>query len=157
LREQVQKAENAAAEYRQEYGLFQGTNATVNAQQLTELNTQLTEAQTAKAEAESRLSELTALKGKTGAATINESLPEVLSSPVIQALRTQQAEAERKMAELSASYGPRHPKVVDTRAAIDDIRAKIQAETNRIIEGLRHQVANADARFKSLQANFDRA
>src|SRR5262249_8844212 len=87
----------------------------------------------------------------------NDSLPDVLNSPVIQALRTQQAEAERRVAELGASYGPKHPRMIDARAAIEDVRAKIQAETNRIIEGLRHQAANADARYKALQGNFDRA
>jgi polysaccharide biosynthesis transport protein len=154
LRAQVGKSETAVAEYRQKYGLYQGASASVTSQQLTELNTQLTEAQTAKAEAESRLREIATLKAKGGN---NESLPDVLNSPVVQALRAQQADAERKMAELSASYGPRHPKIIDARAAIEDVRAKIQAETNRIIDGLRHQAGNADARYQALQANFDKA
>ena len=154
LRTQVEKSEMAVADYRQKYGLFQGTNASVTSQQLTELNTQLTEAQTAKAEADSQLSEIAALKG---AGSGDDSLPEVLKSPVIQALRAQQAQAESKLAELSSTYGPKHPKILDAKAAIKDIRSKINTEIGRIVGGLRHQAANADARYKALQQNFERA
>ena len=154
LREQAEKSDRAVAEYRRKTGLYQGTNASVTSQQLTDLNTRLTDAQTAKAEADSRLSEATALK-KNG--TTGDSLPDVLGSPLIQQLRAQQAEAERNVAQLSATYGPNHPKLIDARAAVADIRAKLQAETNRIIDGLRHQAATAEARYAALQKDFDTA
>jgi succinoglycan biosynthesis transport protein ExoP len=154
LRAQVEKSDRAVAEYRQKYGLYQGTNASVTSEQLTALNTQLIDAQTAKAEADSRLSEAMALKNRGLA---GDSLPDVLNSPVIQQLRAQQAEAERNLAQLSATYGPKHPKIVDARAAMEDIRAKIEAEIGRIVDGLRHQAATAGARYAALQKNFDSA
>ena len=154
LRGQVEKSDRAVAEYRQKFGLYQGTNASVTSEQLTGLNTQLIDAQTAKAEADSRLSEAMALKNR---GLGGDSLPDVLNSPVIQQLRAQQAEAERNLAQLSATYGPKHPKIVDTRAAMEDVRAKIQAEIGRIVDGLRHQAATAEARYAALQKNFDSA
>jgi capsular exopolysaccharide synthesis family protein len=152
LRQQVEKSQRAVAEYRKKYGLYQGTSASVTSQQLTELNTQLIDAQTAKAEADSRLSEAVALKkrGVTG-----DSLPDVLSSPVIQALKAQQAEAAQTLAQLSSNYGPRHPKVLNARAAMNDINAKLSAEVSRVIDSLRHAAATADARYDALQRNFD--
>ncbi|HYM01652.1 MAG TPA: polysaccharide biosynthesis tyrosine autokinase [Stellaceae bacterium] len=153
LREQVNKSDRAVAEYRKKYGLYQGTNASVTSQQLTELNTRLTEAQTAKAEAESRLNEAETLK-KRGAS--GDALPDVLNSPVIQQLRAQQAEAERNLAELSSNLGPRHPKIITARAAVADLSAKIRGEIGRDIDGLRHQARTAEARYEALQKNFDR-
>ncbi len=154
LRDQAEKSDRAVAEYRRKNGLYQGTNASVTSQQLTELNTRLTDAQTAKAEADSRLNEAMALKS-SGAD--GDSLPDVLGSPTIQQLRGQQAEAERNVANLSATYGPNHPRLIDARAEVADIRAKIQAEIARIIGGLRHQAATADARYAALQKDFDTA
>ena len=154
LRAQVENSDRAVAEYRKKYGLYQGTNASVTSEQLTALNTQLIDAQTAKAEADSRLSEAMALKTR---GLGGDSLPDVLSSPVIQQLRAQQAEAERNLAQLAATYGPKHPKIIDARAAMEDLRAKIQAEIARIVDGLRHQAATADARYAALEKNFESA
>jgi polysaccharide biosynthesis transport protein len=153
LRQQVNSSERAVAEYRKKYGLYQGASASVMSQQLTELNTQLIEAQTNKAEADSRLREALALRSQ---ATSDDALPEVLSSPVIQQLREQQAEVERNLAELSASLGPRHPKIINLRAAKADIAAKISAEVARVVAGLRHQARTAEARYQALAGNFER-
>ena len=65
----------------------------VTTQQLTELNTQLLAAQTAKAEADSRLREAQEMR-KGG--LNSESVPEVLNSPLITALKQQQSDAERR-------------------------------------------------------------
>ena len=153
LRQQVDKSQRAVADYRRQFGLYQGTSASVTSQQLTELNTQLIDAQTAKAEADSRLNEAIALR-KGGVA--GDSLPDVLNSPVIQALKAQQATAEQNLAQLSSNYGPRHPKIIDARAAISDINGKIGAEVGRVIDSLRHAAATADARYEALQRNFDK-
>lgn len=152
MREQVEDSDRAVADYRRKYGLYQGTSASVTSEQLTQLNAQLIDAQTAKAEADSRLSEAVALKkqGVTG-----ESLPDVLSSPVIQSLKAQQAVAAQNLAQLAATLGPRHPKIIDARAALADINAKLQGEIGRVIESLRHQADTADARYAALKRNFD--
>lgn len=153
LQRQVDESERAVANYRKKYGLYQGTNSSVTSQQLTQLNQQLIDAQTAKAEADSRLSEALELRRH---GLMEDSLPDVLNSPLIQALREQQAAAERRLAQLSANYGPRHPKILDARAAIADIRAKIKVEVQRIIDGLRNQARAANARYAAVEHNFDR-
>ena len=153
LRQQVEKADQAVEDYRRQNGLYKGTNVGVTTQQLTELNTQLIVAQTAKAEADARLGEAQSLR-RTGVA--GESVPEVLNSPVIQSLKQQQVEAERRLADLTASLGPRHPRVLSARAEISGIRRKLQQEVGRIIESLRHEAQTADARYQALRQNFDR-
>lgn len=153
LRQQVEKADQAVEEYRRQNGLYKGANVGVTTQQLTELNTQLIVAQTAKAEAEARLNEAQSLK-KTGIA--GESVPEVLNSPVIQSFKQQQVEAERRLADLSSSFGPQHPRILSARAEIAGIRGRLRQEMDHIIDGLRHEARTADARYQALRQNFDR-
>jgi succinoglycan biosynthesis transport protein ExoP len=153
LRQQVEKADEAVEEYRRQNGLYKATNASVTTQQLTELNTQLIVAQTAKAEADARLGEAQALKkaGMTG-----ESVPEVLSSPVIHSLKQQQVETERRLADLSGSFGPQHPRIVSVRAEVAGIRSKLKQEVDNIVAGLRHEARTSDARYQALRQSFDR-
>lgn len=153
LREQTEKSDRAVEEYRRANNLFQGASASVTAQQMTELNTQLIVAQTAKAEADSRLGEAQALR-RTG--VDNQSVPQVLQSPLIQQLKAQQSEADRRLADLSGSLGPQHPRVISAKAEISEVRAKINAEVARIIESLRHEARTANARYETLRKNFDR-
>jgi capsular exopolysaccharide synthesis family protein len=125
----------------------------VTAQQLSELNSQLLAAQTAKAEAESRLKEAQALGA--GAVSSSESVPEVLKSPLVTGLKEQLAQSERKAAELSASYGARHPLLMNARAEAGNIRARVNAEVGKIIDGLAREARTANARYEALAANFE--
>lgn len=153
LREQVEKSDQAVEAYRRQHNLFQGASAGVSAQQLTELNTQLIVAQTAKAEADSKLGEA---QGLRRAGVDSQSVPQVLQSPLIQQLKALQAEADRRLADLSGSLGPQHPRVVSAKAEIADIRGKVNAEVGRIIDSLRHESRTASARYEALRQNFDR-
>lgn len=153
LREQVEKTDRAVEEYRRANNLYQGSSASVTAQQMTELNTQLIIAQTAKAESDSRLGEAQALR-RTG--VDSQSVPQVLQSPLVQQLKAQQSEADRRLADLSSSLGPQHPRVISAKAEISEIRAKVNAEVGRIIESLRHEARTTNARYETLRKNFDR-
>jgi succinoglycan biosynthesis transport protein ExoP len=153
LRQQVEKSDQAVEEYRRAHGLYRGSNNSgVTSQQLTELNTQLILAQTAKAEADSRLREAEVIR-KSG--SIGESAPDVLRSPLIMALKQQQAETERRMADMSQNFGEQHPKMASARAEIGDTRRKIGTEVSRIIEGLRHEANASGARYGALKGNFE--
>src|SRR5262249_19346327 len=122
LRDQVEKSEKAVADYRRDNNLYDVQSTTLSAQELSQVNTQLITAQTAKAEADAKLQE--AIAAKNGSAAV----PEVLSSPLIQALKEQQAQADKNVAQLSAIYGPRHPKMLDAAAQAGDLRRKIGME-----------------------------
>ena len=152
LRQQVNVSEQKAEDYRRRNGLYQATNAGVTTQQLTELNTQLMLAQTAKAEADARLREV---RSARAGGDDYESAPAVIESPLIQALKQQQAEAERHLAELSGTYGEQHPSVVEARAKITDAKRKIRVEVSRIIEGLQHEASTANARYEAMRHSFE--
>jgi capsular exopolysaccharide synthesis family protein len=151
LRQQVEKSEQAVEDYRRQNGLYKGESAGVTSQQMTELNTQMILAQTARAEADARLGEAQAMR-KTGAES--DSVPDVLKSSLIAALKEQQATTERKLSDLSGSYGPEHPKILATKAELADITKKINLEISRVVEGLRHEASTAGARYEALRQNF---
>ncbi|MBS0220307.1 MAG: polysaccharide biosynthesis tyrosine autokinase [Proteobacteria bacterium] len=153
LREQVRKSDQAVEDYRRTHGLYKSSTSNVTAQQLTELNSQLIAAQTAKAEADSRLAEAQALS-KSGLG--NESVPEVLKSPLIATLKQQEADAERRMAEMSAMYGPRYPAMINARAEVANARAKIAAEIAKTVDGLAREARTADARYEAVRQDFER-
>ena len=153
LRDQVTKSDQAVEDYRRSHDLYKsGAGNGVTAQQLNELNTQLTAAQTAKAEAELRLNEAQELrKGSLN----KESVPEVLRSPLIAALKEQLATSERKTAELSAAYGARHPALLNARAETANIQGRVSAEVAKIVDGLARELRTANARYEALAKNFE--
>jgi capsular exopolysaccharide synthesis family protein len=151
LRKQVEKSESAVEAYKREAGLIQGKNVSLTAQQASELNAQLIMAQGARAEAEARLRQVTSLLDSARSA---DSAAEVLASPLIQNLRQQEATIERRIAELSNEYGDKHPRMISARAEMNDLRAKISAEVDKIVQNLRNEVSVARAREASLRSSL---
>ncbi|WP_044561127.1 polysaccharide biosynthesis tyrosine autokinase [Azospirillum sp. B4] len=155
LRKQVDDSERAIEDYRKQYGLYDQQNGTgIMGQRLTELNTQLIAAQSAKADADAHLGDAQALmrQGVTG-----DSVPEVLNNPLIQSLKSQQAQAEQRLAQLSATYGDKHPQVTDAKAQIADAQRKIRAEMQGIITGLQNVARTANARYQAVLRDFNEA
>ena len=152
LREQVEQSESAVEDFRRQAGLIEGEHMSLTAQQISELNTQLILARGARAEAEARLRQVTALLESSDSV---DSVAEVLSSPLIQSLREQEAEVDRRIAELSNEYGDKHPRMINVRAEMADLRSKITGEVNKIVQNLRNEVSVARAREASLKASLD--
>src|SRR5215217_2943905 len=149
LREAVRKSDQAVEDYRRKHDLYKSAGSTssggVTTQQLTELNSQLLAAQTAKAEADSRLKEAREMR-KGG--LNSESVPEVLNSPLIMALKQQLSDAERRAAQLQATYGAQHPQMLNVRSEVGNIQGRVGAEISKIVEGLSREARTADARYQ---------
>lgn len=152
LREQVKKSDQAVEDYRRRNDLYKSTTSSVTTQQLSELNSQLVAAQTAKAQADAKLAEAQALRGE---GLGQESIPDVLQSSLINALKQQLADSERRAAELSAAHGERHPMMRKARAEVANIQGRLNAEVGKIVEGLGREARTAEARYETLAKNFD--
>ncbi len=163
LREEVQVSENAVEKFRNDNGLLQAQNPTVPGtegmtlamQQMSQISADAITAHTKFLEAQSRLAELQrsgATRGGSAAvnAVQNDSILEVLQSPTIQNLRAQEADAERRAADLGGQFGDKYPRVISARAEVAEIRARIQAEVNRVIDALRNEVSTQQAREQDL-------
>lgn len=153
LREQVAAAEQAVEAFRNSAQLLQTGGGTLTAQQIAELNGQLVLARATGAEARVRLQQLSELiNSPDGVATASE----VLDSTIIQRLKEQQAEVERRVAELSAEFGPSHPRMVQLNAEANDVALRIDSEVNKVVRNLSNEVAIATAREELLETELGR-
>jgi chain length determinant protein EpsF len=94
---------------------------------LAELSTQLVAIQTQRQESQSR---------QRQAVGDNEFLPEVLQSPQIAALKDSLTTATAKQTEVAGRLGKNHPDYQAAQAEVASLRARIAAETNKIVASL---------------------
>ena len=154
LRNNVREAEQAAQRYREKNQLIRSSaNGTVAEQQLAQINSQLVDARTDLARAEARRDQAIATELSGGA---NSALLEVLQSSLIQRLKEQQSEVQRKRAELATRYGPKHPKMINITAELSNIANKIETEIERIVAGVKGEAEIAAIRVKSLESNLQK-
>ena len=153
LREEVEAAETAVEEFRKTHGLIQGgRDATLTSEQVSTLSTEYILERTRLAEAEARLRQVERLMTSDGNI---ETAAEVLASPLIRDLRGEEARAEREVAQLSEQFGKKHPRMINAMAQLRDLRAKIGIEVDKIVQGLRNEVAVARARTATIRNSLD--
>jgi len=154
LRENVRSAEQAAQAFREENQLIQTrSSGTVVDQQLAQINSQLIDARTELARTEAR-QEQASVAAQSNSGNDNNNLLEVLQSPLIQRLKEQQSEVQRRRAELATRYGPKHPTMINIEAEKEDISGKIALETRRIISAIQSEAEIAAIRVKTLERNL---
>lgn len=151
LRAKVQSSEAAVEAYRAQSGLFLTNGSTVPQQQLTDLNSQLSAAQADRAETEAKLANARALIAEGN--SVN-SAAAVLQSPLIQNLRQQEVALRAQIAQMSETYLPTHPKMVESQANLNDLDRQIEKEVGKIIQGLENDARVASARVASLKASL---
>ncbi len=152
LRRKVAASDASIEEFRSQAGLLQGENSTLGTQELSELNTQITLAEAARTEAEERaksIKNILATKGTVVGST------DVLNSTIVQSLREQQVASARRVAELSATYLPSHPKMIAAQNDLRNIDRQIRGEALKLVDSLDQQARIAEAREKSLRARLE--
>jgi len=153
VHQEVIKAQQKRDEFRRQAGIIELGELSINAEQLADMNSRLIEARTVRQQAEARYAQVAKLTQSSAAL---ETVPEVLSSALIQTLRLQQIEAERRIAELSTQFRDGHPKMVLARAELADVQAKLQAEVKKIASQLQHEVDLARSTEGTLNAEVQR-
>jgi polysaccharide biosynthesis transport protein len=149
---QVKISEDNVESYRKKSGLLNGKDGTLIQQQISEVNSQLIVAKADRSMASARMRLAENLLSSHGDI---ESASEVLQSPLIQSLRTQESDLQRKIAELSTDYGPKHPKLLNFVAELNSLQDKIEIEVRKIVNGLSNELAITDSRIATLQDNMD--
>lgn len=154
LTKQVVAADSAVAQYRQQHGLQQAGNSTMNEQTISAVGQQVVAARADQVQAESKYN---AAKAQMAEGRNGEDVTEALSSPVISQLRSQRVAVTQKLADLRNKYGDKHPDVLAATQQLNDVDAQIQSEVGRIVSSLASQAKAAQARTQSLQSSLDRA
>ncbi len=155
LETKVAESERAIVLYREQHGLGDGQGGTILDAQLSETKSQLIIARAEKAEIDARLSQLRRLLAGGGMGI--ETASEVMSSALVQQLRTQEAEALSRASELSVEYGPKHPRMIQVQSEILEIRERIRSEVERIVKGLEQESEFANTRLSSIQGSLSAA
>jgi polysaccharide biosynthesis transport protein len=150
--EKVQEAERALQEYtaREGLGNIEERRALLD-QKLKDLGAALTAAKTRRMDKE-------ALYQQMSSAGSVEELPEVIASPLVQALRTELASLERQSAQLAAKgYLEDHPEAVKVREQIESTHRKIATEAARIVRGAENDYRVAVAQEAGAAAALEAA
>jgi capsular exopolysaccharide synthesis family protein len=153
LHRDLSAAERKVQDFTKRTGLVETNQGTVSAQQLADLNTQLAHAQADLATADAQYRQALAVE-RTGGSAASQS--EVLASPLIQKLRSQEAEVEQNRADLITRVGPQHPDLKAANRQLQEIRAAIRIEIDKIAKSLKGQVEVMRAREASLHARVMR-
>ena len=155
LRKATTESEEAVEAFKASEGLYAGTNnVTLNAQQLSELNSQLILAEAQESEARARAKLIKQMLADNGDI---DATPEVLKSQLIINLIEQRVEVQRQLAELSATLLPSHPRIQQLRSELADVRAQIRDEAGKIVKSLENEAQVASAREASLRASLNAA
>ncbi|HKX56281.1 MAG TPA: polysaccharide biosynthesis tyrosine autokinase [Xanthomonadales bacterium] len=155
LRREVEDAERAVELYRAEHGLTDVGGTGLVTEQLSVLNSQLIIARAERAEAEARLRQVQLLLQQDDGGA--EAATRLSGATLIQQLRTQELEAQQRISELSVEYGPKHPRMIQAAAEVEQIQQRIALEVEKIESQLRSELQFARAREAGLQASLNEA
>ena len=152
LRQDVQTADAAVEQYKIQNNLMSGEGATtLTEQEVSTVNGQLAQARADEAAQDARLATATQ---QIAAGSNGGDVAEALNNPVVQSLRTQQAQASAQLADLQARYGDKHPDVVKAKRSLADLNAQIQTEIQRVLSNLKALAQAAHTRTASLEASL---
>ena len=128
-RETLEKAQRRLSSFQKSNGIIASDERfDVENVKLNELSSQVLALQALSAESTSRQTQATSAQG--------DRIQEVLNNPVIGALKADVSRAEGHLQELSARLGDANPQVLQARANIEELRARIDAETRRVTGGV---------------------
>lgn len=157
LRAEMVRNEEAVAAVRQKYGLLQTdapNGTTIEKQTVTTLNLHLQQAQADLAAKRAKIQEIDRIRSSGGSL---ETLPEVAASRVIQGLRADQARLAQQIAVLRFNYHDGFPAVRKAQQDERALAAQIDAETSRVVSGIRSEYQEALARQQVLRDQLKQA
>ncbi|RRI00937.1 chain-length determining protein [Mesorhizobium tamadayense] len=153
LQNRVKEAEAKVADYRAQSDLLMGGNNSVLAtQQLSELSTELSRVRANRSAAEATADSVRKALQNGGAL---DSMPEVLSSELIQRLLERQVELRTNIADLSTTLLDNHPRIRALKSQLADLNGQIRNEAQKILKGLATAAQTAKAREDQLVAEVN--
>src|SRR5258708_585499 len=128
LNRKIRESERIIEETRNERGLLPTASVKVIIEELSEVNRELAAATAERAHAQGWVAELQSARGTTRP----DAAASVLGSLLIQRLQAEAALLAARIGEMSTSYGPSNPKMIEARAQLKDLHERIDAEVAKI-------------------------
>jgi exopolysaccharide transport family protein len=157
LQMKVESSQEKLVKYEKEHdilGVDEKQNLTTT--KLDELNRDLTAAESARMEKES-LYRMAEAGGADSLNSINSGQANATGnqSSLLDRLRDQQAQLKLQQAQLSTQFGPSYPKIAQINSQLKELDVQIQAETKKIVGGLRGDYLAALQRENLLRGALD--
>lgn len=137
-RAELERAQRALAEFQRVNGFTDAGPMAAETNRLSELSAQLAQAEANAADVRSRA-------GADAASSVD-----VQSTQVIQQLRGSIAVQAKRLAELSANYGPRHPRILAAQSEMQSLQSRLADETRQAQASLSVSRNAADRRQAEL-------
>jgi capsular exopolysaccharide synthesis family protein len=130
----VESSEQSLYEYTKEQDLFVPKEGpSISTDTLEKLNEEATDAKTKRIELESILAQVEKIRS-SGAPL--DSLPQIASDPLVQRLNMSKADLEVELVQLKNRYKEGHPKVKQVLTQIEQIQDAIDAQSDKIVDGM---------------------
>ena len=151
LKTKVDTSERALQEYRDRERIVDTKGVALGAsRQLEEFTRSLVEARQKRAQAESAYAVVQQIKaGRSQIAY--ESIPSVIGNPLVQRMKEQEAEADRRLSDAAKRYGPEHPKLIQARAEYETAKENTKRQIDVVVAGLAKDYEVAKANEASIE------
>ncbi len=154
LRRNLQVAEESVATYRRDKGLAGSPEGSMSSQTLSDLNGKYLGAKMRRIEKEGRLVALSK-------ASLNPNelanIAEVSTNTSLASLRTQEADLNRRINEMSVTFGPAYPKLVQARAELASLHDRFMQATQSVTLAIRAELDASKSEEEELKTQLDRA
>jgi len=145
-REQLAKAQAQLSAFQQQSGITASDERfDVENTRLQELSSQLVALQGAAVESRSR----------SDAVARGETMPEVVSSPLITALKTDISRVEQRLDEQGSRYGVNHPAYQATAAELNALKTRLDSELQKVSSSIRTSSSINSQREAQLRAALE--
>jgi capsular exopolysaccharide synthesis family protein len=154
LQTKVEDAEKAVETFRSKEGLFSTPGGgPLLLKQMTDVSAELANAQTARSALQARLGQLRASNEVKARGSVPTN---VVDSPFMKTLDDQQADAEQKLAEATASLGDKHPTAIGLRERFRHILAAKRNEALRVAASVENELKIAEIKERDLSERLGR-
>ncbi|MEI6153988.1 MAG: polysaccharide biosynthesis tyrosine autokinase [Deltaproteobacteria bacterium] len=150
VKERLEESESKLQSYRKEKGVLaidMDEKYNVDSQKLKDLNASLSVAKAERFAKENQYNEMKSLNRTPEAI---ETLPAVVSNPLITQLKSEYIKLSGNYNELSQKFGPEHPKILRLTSELNSLKDKIRQEVQKIAQSIESEYRVAVARERSL-------
>lgn len=149
LKAKLDSSEMALQAYREREGILDNKSTVLGGtgKQLDELTQRLVDARVRRSEAEQIYRQL-----KASAISNYETAPAVINSAAVQQAKQVEAEAQKKVAEISQRFGPDHPNFIAANSELSSARVNTQRRIQNLVASVAKDYEAARATEKAIEA-----